>query len=78
MGHNVIEQPGSLAGVPSSAISFYLLSYLIVLGQHQETNKNLTGLINVWYLIPVLEYVLRSLTVLLHLLINYYKMSKGV
>jgi hypothetical protein len=31
MGNNVIEQPGS--GVPSSAVSFYLLSYLIVLGQ---------------------------------------------
>jgi hypothetical protein len=31
---------------------------------HQEINKNLTGLIAVWYLIPVLEYILQSLTVL--------------
>ena len=73
---SITLQPYTIAFVFGVFISFHVTSAffdVLIIFLHQESNKNLTGLINVWYLIPVLEYVLRSLTVLLHLLINYYK-----
>jgi hypothetical protein len=53
---------GYLQAITSQA-AYYGIG-TISLHWHQENTIYLTGLISVWYLIPVLEFILHSLTVL--------------